>query len=311
MQLKLRGLANLKYFTDPISTKLLGLNVASPICFGSFPHQGLAHKDAELASSKAAESLNMVYTLSSLSNASLEEVAAHCPNGKMLFDLDMRLPKDVRADLVNRVTHIPQFVGIVINAQYQSDRITENEWKNDFALPPHLELGNLQKYTKQFGTSSSTRDAYGLLTRYGEAHNGAGEVAEIRKLARNLKLIVKGVMCSEDAVHALEQGADAIWVSNGGHIKPDFVPSAISVLERITRDARMKAPSVEILIDSNVVKGTDVMKCLAFGANGVFVSRPVMWSLEVGGTQGCETMMKMLNEELKLAMALTHCFRIN
>lgn len=52
------------------------------------------------------------------------------------------------------------------------------------------------------------------------------------------------------------------------------------------------------------------MKCLALGANGVFVSRPVMWSLETGGELGCQEMMKMLNEELKLAMALTCCFKV-
>lgn len=132
LQLKLRGLANLKTFVDPLATRLLGLNLASPICFGSFPHQGLAHKDAELASSKAAESLNQLFALSSLSTASLEEVAAHSPNAKILFELDMRLPRAVRDDLIRRILKHPQFVGIVINAQYVSSRITENEWKNDF-----------------------------------------------------------------------------------------------------------------------------------------------------------------------------------
>lgn len=52
------------------------------------------------------------------------------------------------------------------------------------------------------------------------------------------------------------------------------------------------------------------MKCLAFGATGVFVSRPIMWALSKAGEEGCMHMMSTLNEELKLAMALTHCFNI-
>ena len=52
------------------------------------------------------------------------------------------------------------------------------------------------------------------------------------------------------------------------------------------------------------------MKCLAFGANAVFISRPVMWALQYNGQLGCEELMDILNEELKLAMALTHCFNL-
>lgn len=57
------------------------------------------------------------------------------------------------------------------------------------------------------------------------------------------------------------------------------------------------------------MRGTDVMKCLAFGANGVFISRGVIWAMLCGGKEGCVTMMKMLNTELTLAMALTCCFK--
>ena len=57
IQLKLRGMANLKYFTDPITTSVLGLNLKSPLILGAFPHQAMVHKDGELASAKAAAEL--------------------------------------------------------------------------------------------------------------------------------------------------------------------------------------------------------------------------------------------------------------
>ena len=54
-----------------------------------------------------------------------------------------------------------------------------------------------------------------------------------------------------------------------------------------------------------------MLKCLAFGANAVFISRPVMWGLTMGGEQGVKNLMTMLNDELKLGMALTHCFKLS
>ena len=57
IQLKLRGMANLKYFTDPIKTSVLGLSLKSPLIVGAFPHQGMVNKEGELASAKAAAEL--------------------------------------------------------------------------------------------------------------------------------------------------------------------------------------------------------------------------------------------------------------
>jgi isopentenyl diphosphate isomerase/L-lactate dehydrogenase-like FMN-dependent dehydrogenase len=124
---------------------MLGFQFSSPIAFGPFPHQGLAHKDQELESARAAEKLGMLYTLSCFSNSSIEEVA-EASKAQMLFELDLRLPSQVIDDLLKRISWFPQFIGVVINAQYSSDRLTENEWKNDFELAPHLRLGNLEQY---------------------------------------------------------------------------------------------------------------------------------------------------------------------
>lgn len=78
----------------------------------------------------------------------------------------------------------------------------------------------------------------------------------------------------------------------------------------IAKEVRSRNPSCQIFIDSGITRGTDVMKCLALGANGVFVSRTLMWGLYKNGEEGVQAIMKLLNDELKLAMALTHCFTI-
>lgn len=137
--MKLRGLANLKYFTDPLSCSILGAKVSSPIMFGSFPHQGMVHKDGELASAVAAADLNQIFVLSSESTFSIEDVVkATKGRGPKLLEVDVRLPKPVIFDLVKRASQHDCFIGVVVNAQFISNRITENEWKNDFIIPPYL-----------------------------------------------------------------------------------------------------------------------------------------------------------------------------
>ena len=108
----------------------------------------------------------------------------------------------------------------------------------------------------------------------------------------------------------MQHGGDAIWISNGSNVKALCAPSTINVLKSISTAVRQKYPHAEILIDSGARRGTDVMKCLAYGANAVFVSRPVVFGLHANGSEGCKDIMSMLNEEIRLAMALTCCFKI-
>lgn len=67
----------------------------------------------------------------------------------MLLHIDSRLPKVVVQDLVQRAAKFQCFKAIVYDAAYKSDRVTENEWKNDFKLPPHMKIGSLEKYNWQ------------------------------------------------------------------------------------------------------------------------------------------------------------------
>lgn len=76
-------------------------------------------------------------------------------------------------------------------------------------------MGSLKKYRGHYGISDELRDAYGLLNR--ASNVGIEEIEEIKDMLKYtpVKLIVKGVMCKEDALAVLKQGADHIWVSNG------------------------------------------------------------------------------------------------
>ena len=162
------------------------------------------------------------------------------------------------------------------------------------------------------------RDSYGLLknpelgsskTIFG--HDDVGSLRE--KMRADMKLVFKGIMTVEDALISVKTGADAIWVSNGGAAKPEYTASTLTVLKGISTALKQSsnANHVEIFVDSGIRRGTDVLKCLAFGADAVFVSRPVMFGLAMGGEEGVKNVMTVLNDELKLGMALTHCFNLS
>ena len=117
-------------------------------------------------------------------------------------------------------------------------------------------------------------------------------------------------MNREDAIEAVKLGADAIWISNNGGLIMDTAPSTISVLRSISLAAKKMNQKVEIYIDGGFKRGTDILKALAYGANAVFIGRPVVDGLIKGGQQGVKEVFEMLKEELELAMVLTYCKNI-
>ena len=132
-------------------------------------------------------------------------------------------------------------------------------------------------------------------------------IPEIKKHT-DLPVIAKGIMCKEDALLALEYGADALFVSNHGARQLDTTLSTIEVLEEVM-DA-VKGKNVEVYFDGGVRRGADILKALALGANAVFLGRAILWGLASGGQEGVEQVIKLLTEEFKEAMYQTGCASI-
>ena len=120
-------MTDLQYFTDPISCSILGCKFNSPIVFGPFPHQGMVHKDGEMASALAAAELNQLFVLSSESTYSIEDIIkATKGHGPKLLEVDARLPNPIIFDLVRRASQYDCFIGIVINTEFINNRTNEN-----------------------------------------------------------------------------------------------------------------------------------------------------------------------------------------
>ncbi|KAI3933988.1 hypothetical protein MKW92_040895, partial [Papaver armeniacum] len=117
-----------------------------------------------------------------------------------------------------------------------------------------------------------------------------------------LPILLKGVMTAED--NCIQAGAAGIIVSNHGARQLDYVPATISCLEEVVRAA---AGQVPVFLDGGIRRGTDIFKALALGASGIFIGRPVLFSLAVDGEAGVRKVLQMLRDEFELTMALSGC----
>jgi glycolate oxidase len=112
---------------------------------------------------------------------------------------------------------------------------------------------------------------------------------------------LKGVMTAADALLALEHDVDFIWVSNHGGRQIDDGRATIDALAEI---ADVVGGRVPLIVDSGFRRGTDAIKALALGATLVAFGRTALWGFAVGGADGVQKVLRLLNEELVLNMKL-------
>jgi 4-hydroxymandelate oxidase len=126
----------------------------------------------------------------------------------------------------------------------------------------------------------------------------------IREHAPGLPVLLKGILTAEDALLAVEHGADGVVVSNHGGRQLDSCPASLDALPEVVEAVGGRLP---ILMDGGVRRGTDVLKAIALGAAGVMVGRPAAWGLAAEGEDGVAGVLSILRAEVENAMALTGC----
>jgi (S)-2-hydroxy-acid oxidase len=292
-------------------TTILGERVSMPLCLAPTAMQRMAHDEGEKATARASARHNTLMTLSSWSTISLEEVCEAAPKGLKWFQLYVYKDRAVTLELIKRAEKADyKALAITVDTPILGRR--EADLKNRFALPPHLTMGN---FTKKGGAHSSGPKSSGS-----EGSGLASYVASLidKKLTwkdidwvrkqTTMKIVVKGVLTAEDAMAAVRNGVDGIWVSNHGARQLDTTPSTIEVLPEIVRAV---AGRCEVYLDGGVSRGTDILKALALGARAVFVGRPVLWGLAHSGEEGVYKAIGQLKDEFELAMRLSGCVTLS
>ncbi|KAJ2334914.1 Hydroxyacid oxidase 1 [Coemansia sp. RSA 2681] len=296
--------------TVSLSTSLLGEQIASPICIAPTAMQRMAHPDGELATARAAKRKSTCMVLSSWSTTSIEDVAsATSKEGVKWLQLYVYKDREATRRLIERAQDCGYTaIALTVDTPYLGRRLADI--RNRFRLPPHLTMANFADTGKaQVGkaeSSSAADNASGLAAYVASQIDPTlswSHVEWVKSVAR-IPVLVKGILTAEDALLAVNAGVDGIIVSNHGGRQMDTVPATIDVLEEVCRAVGGR---VEVFLDGGVRRGTDVFKALALGASAVFLGRPVLWALSYNGEDGVVEMLDMINEELRLAMALAGC----
>lgn len=284
------------------ATTVLGRELASPVVIAPTAFHGLVHPDGELATARAASRAGTAMILSSLSNTAIEDVAPET-DAPLWFQLYVYRDRGATAELVRRVEAAgAQALFVTVDAPLLGRR--ERDVRNRFALPPHLGVRNL--LPSGYDDLPADRPDSGLAAYFQDLIDPAltwADLGWLRSLT-GLPIVLKGVVRADDARRAADAGLAGVVVSNHGGRQLDTSPATAEVLGPI---AEALDGAVELFVDGGIRRGTDVVKALALGASAVLLGRPILWGLAAGGQAGVERALRLMADELDLALALCGC----
>lgn len=304
-----------------LRTTLLGREWAMPVGLGPVGLAGLYARRGEVQAARAAAAAGVPFTLSTVSACSLREVAAsgHVPWYQLYFVKDRAFVADMieTAKAVGSAALVLTVDLAVPGSRYRDyraaggglrrtlDLLARPEWLWDVGLhgKPHS-LGNLEPIV---GKRAPLSDFQAWIHANFDPSVSWKDVEWVRK-RWNGPLIIKGILDREDARQAAKSGADGIVVSNHGGRQLDGVLSTARALPPI---AEAVGNCVPILVDGGVRSGLDVVRMLALGADFVLLGRAWAYALAGAGRAGVANVLKIIEAEMRVAMALTACTNVS
>lgn len=304
-------------------TTIMGATSASPFFISPTATSRLFHPRAgELAVARAAQAAGVPYACSTLASTSVEDIAA-VNSGTKWFQVYVWKDRELVKDMLARAK-TAGFSAIILTVDVPVAGNRERDGANDFTIPPRVTWRTATQalaapgYLWNLMTTPEIRPANfariridgGLIGFINEQFDRTVTWADARWLRENWdgKLAIKGISTPEDAQRCVGIGADAVWVSNHGGRQLDTAPASIDTLPGIVEAVAGKA---EIILDSGVRRGSDVVKALALGANAVALGRAYLYGLAAGGEAGVRRALEIMDSELRRTMALCGRARIS
>uniref|UniRef100_UPI0035AE878E alpha-hydroxy acid oxidase n=1 Tax=Hylemonella sp. TaxID=2066020 RepID=UPI0035AE878E len=285
--------------------ELLGRTLAHPILLAPLAFQKLAHADGELASAHAAAALGAGLVLSTQSSVPMEDVARAMQSepgrGPLWFQLYMQHDRGHTLELVQRAERAG-YEALVLTVDAPSSGARDRERRADFRLPPQVRAVHLDTLPS-LGPRSLQAGQSALFDALLAQAPTWDDVSWLQSRTR-LPLLLKGVLHPLDARQALGLQVAGLVVSNHGGRTLDTTPSTAMALPRIVQEVGGR---MAVLVDGGIRRGTDVLKAMALGADAVLLGRPYLYGLANAGAVGVAHVLRLLRDELEIAMALTGC----
>jgi L-lactate dehydrogenase (cytochrome) len=307
-----------------LRTRVLGMELSMPLLLAPVGYLRVMHPDGEIAAARAAGKAGVGLILSTVSGHRLEDVKAastgqvwyqlYLTGGRSAAENGMRRAMDagyaalvitidspvigyrereahdgmeelLRGNVLSKIPFVPQVVA-------------RPRWLLRFLLDGGLpDMPNI--VTPERGVLR-VRDAHTAMKREAFSWN---DMPWIRALWKG-PIIIKGVLSAEDAKRSLDHGAAAIVVSNHGGRQLDGVPASLKVLPEVVAEVNGRA---EVVMDSGIRRGSDIVKAICLGARAVLCGRAYAYGLAAGGEAGVERALHILRADLERCLKLLGC----
>ncbi|WP_108669196.1 alpha-hydroxy acid oxidase [Peribacillus acanthi] len=282
---------------------LFGRTYPQPFLLAPVGMLKLAHEEGDLAVAKAAACHQVPFVQSTVSSYSIEEITEATPNSPKWFQLYWSNNEEISFSMVKRAERAG-YEAIILTVDTVMLGWREEDMRNRFS-PLKLGFGKANYETDPvFLNSIPNRDEesiiQGILQNVLHPSLNWEHVAKLKEVT-NLPILLKGILHPEDALLAIENGVDGIIVSNHGGRQLDGVISAIDALPHIVRSVNGRVP---VLFDSGIRRGSDIIKALAQGAEAVFIGRPFVYGLAIGGQAGVEKVISNYIQDTIVSLSL-------
>ena len=310
-----------------LSKEMFGKSWSLPVGLGPVGLSGLYARRGEVQAARAAADANVPFALSTLSGCSIREVAEKTGQ-PFWFQLYIVKDRGFVSDMIARAKRAGCSALLltvdlpVAGSRYRDYRAglsgsmrgpasrawqvaCRPDWAWDVAVRGRpMTMGNLESL---LGSGAMLSDLMAWVGHNFDATVTWKDIAWVRSQWGG-PLIVKGILDVDDARDAVAHGVDGIVVSNHGGRQLDGVLSSAAALPRIADAVAGRLP---ILADGGVRSGLDVVRMLALGADFVLLGRAWAYALAAAGQAGVAHVLKLIDAEMRVAMALTGCISID
>lgn len=298
-----------------LTTRIAGARSALPFGIAPIGLTRLLHHEGEIAGLRAAAAAGIPFGLSTMSSVSLEDVADAVPGARRWFQLYLWKDRAASVELMSRAAEAGyDTLMLAVDAPVGGQRL--RDVRNGMTIPPSFGpldaarvaarpawLANfLTTEPPGFASLSSFPGSVGdLITQMFDASLTFDDLAWLRSAWKG-RLFVKGLQDPRDARRVVELGVDGVVVSSHGGRQLDRTTAPLRQLPRV-REA-LRGTRAEILMDSGVMCGADVVAALALGADFVLVGRAYLYGLMAGGEHGALRALNILEEDARRTMQL-------